>query len=161
MFLAFLEQIALPVDFSIQYQYSQRDGRVDLDIDLPEIEDVPDEKAQTLSSGKLSIKKKTKKEVQEDYTRCVTGLAFFFSGCLFNVSSAVKTISASGYTQRTNPKTGHVEDQYVYSVIFDRDGFSGLQIDHIDPIEAIENFEHRINLTKTLQMKTIQPIEPS
>jgi hypothetical protein len=150
-------EIALPVDFSIQYQYTKADGKVDLDLDLPEIEDVPAEKAETLASGKLSIKKKTRKEIQEDYARCVLGLAFFFSGNVFNLSPAIHLITVAGYTQRTNPRTGHIEDQYVYSIRFDREIFGRLNVSEIDPLEAVSTFDHRVSLTKTLQMKTIQP----
>ncbi len=148
-----LSQIELPVDFSIDYAVSNR--KIELDIDLPEIEDYPQETCSFLSTGKLSVKHKTISELNKDYATGVTGMAFFFSSLLFNISPAIEEISVSGYTQRINKKTGNVEDQYVYSVVFPRNKFSELNILNIDPIQAITNFEHVMDITNKFELKTI------
>lgn len=155
-----LAELRLPVDFSVQFAYSQSANGVDLDVDLPEIEDVPDDKATILASGKLSVKKKTATERQHDYARCVAGLAFYFAGSIFEISPAIQEVRVSGYTQRIDKATGHESDDYVYSVKFDRPTFSTLNVAEVDPIEAFGNFEARINATKSMVLKTIEPYEP-
>ena len=148
-----LSQIELPVEFSIDYSVSNK--KIELDIDLPEIEDFPQKTCSILSTGKLSIKQKSISELNKDYATGVTGLAYFFASTLFNISPAIEEISISAYTQRTSPKTGNLEDQYVYSVVFPRNKFAELNIEKIDPIQAFSNFEHTIDLTSKFELKTI------
>ena len=152
-----LNEITLPVDFSIDYEYAKDKFTLFIDLDLPEIEDMPTEKINTLASGKISVKEKSQKEIKQEYAQCVSGIAFYFSGLFFNISSRINTIQISGYTQRVNKKTGNIDDNYIYSIKFQRDKFETLNFDQIDPIEAFTNFEHEMNLTKTFELKTIEP----
>ena len=148
-----LSQIELPIDFSIDYAVNKR--KIELDIDLPEIEDYPQVTSTILQSGKLSIKKKTITQLNKDYATSVIGMSFFFAGLLFNISPAIKEISMAGYTQRLNKKSGNIEDQYVYSVKYTRDEFSRLNISNIEPLEAIKNFDHIIDVSSKFELKTI------
>lgn len=154
----FLSNIVLPVEFSIDYQYYESNKSLYIDLDLPEIEDMPQKKATLSSNGKLSIKLKTPKQLKEDYAKCITGLAFYFAGNLFNISPEIASIIISGYTQRLSKRTGKIEDEYVYSVKFERDIFKNLNIKLIDPIEAVQNFENEMNMTSTYELKTIEPL---
>jgi hypothetical protein len=152
-----LKSITLPMEFSIDYEYNVPKGYLLVDLDLPEIEDIPQKKMSLLSGGKISIKDKTKKELNNDYVTCVCGLAFFFAGNLFNISTAINKILISAYTQRLNSKTGNEENEYVYSVIFDRNIFASLNVANIDPVNGLDNFEHIINVTSSGDMKRIDP----
>lgn len=154
---SFLKSLTLPVEFSINYDYIQEKGYLMVDLDLPEIENLPKDKANLLASGKLSIKSKTQKESKEDYIRCVIGIAFFFAGSFFNISTNINKILVSGYTQRLNNKSGTVENQYVYSVIFDRSQFASLKVPNIEPLAAVTNIRHVLDATKTFELKTIEP----
>lgn len=149
-----LSQIELPVDFSIDYAINGK--KIELDVDLPEIEDFPQMTTSILQSGKLSIKKKTITDLNRDYATSVVGMSFFLTGLLFNISPAIDNISMSGYTQRLSKKTGNIEDQYVYSVTFTRNEFSKLNPKNIDPLEAIKNFEHIIDISSKFELKTIE-----
>jgi hypothetical protein len=152
-----LNEITLPVDFSIDYEYNEDKSTLFIDLDLPEIEDMPISKVSTLASGKISIKEKPQKELKRDYALCVCGLAFYFGGLFFNISSKITTIQISGYSQRVNRKNGEVQDEYIYSVKFDRMIFETLKINKIDPVEAISNFENRLNINSVFDLKTIEP----
>ena len=152
-----LNEITLPVEFSIDYDYDREKSVLYIDLDLPEIEDMPVEKVNTLASGKISVKNKSQKEIKYDYAQCVCGIAFYFSGLFFNISSMIKTIQISGYTQRVNKTTGNIGDDYVYSIRFDRSVFENLNYKEIDPIEAFNNFDYRMNFTKSFDLKTIEP----
>lgn len=152
-FESVLLEIELPLDFSVSYQVT--DSCIEIDLDLPEIESYPTNKAEILQSGKVSIKSKNKKDINGDYAKSIIGLAFYFSSIAFNISPAINRVSVAGYTQRTNKKTGNIEDQYVYKIDFDRNVFSGLNISSIEPIEAIENFNHEISISSNFELKTI------
>ncbi|MBQ9282471.1 MAG: hypothetical protein IJ207_09775 [Treponema sp.] len=124
-------------------------------MDLPEIEDFPQTTCSILSSGKLSIKKKAISDLNKDYATSVIGMAFFFAGVLFNISPKIENIQISGYTQRLSKKSGNTEDQYVYSINFSRTSFANMNIQNIDPLEAITNFEHSIDISSKYELKTI------
>jgi hypothetical protein len=46
--------------------------------------------------------------------------------------------------KRTNPSTGHPELSTFLAVHFARETLSKLNLDNIDPAEAMKNFPHRI-----------------
>lgn len=151
-----LKSLILPFDFSVDYEIDKEILKIDLD--LPEIEDFPTEKVTILKSGNISIKEKTQKELRFDYATCITGIAFFFSANFFNISCKIEKILISGYTQRLNKKIGHIEDEYVYSILFDRVGFEKINIEDIDPIQAITNFKNAIDIKSNYELRVIQPI---
>lgn len=151
-----LQQLSLPIDFSIDYQISL-DNMVDIDIDLPEIEDLPNTKAQILKSGKVSVKNKTQLETKHDYATCVCGLAFYFAGFFFNISPTISKVVISGYTQRIDSKTGQEKDDYIYSIKMTRPQFEELVFSSLNPIEAFAPFEHQLALKSNFEMKTITP----
>lgn len=103
---------------------------------------MPKEKVNILSSGNISIKEKTQKELRYEYATCVLGIAFYFSALFYSITANIHKILISGYTQRLNKKIGNIEDDYVYSIYFERDTFEKINIKNIYPIEAVENFEH-------------------
>jgi serine/threonine protein kinase len=152
----FLNNISIPIEFSIDYEYNSDKKLLMIDLDLPEIEKIPQKKSSVTSGGKLSIKDKTKKELIEDYNNCVCGLAFFFSGHFFNTSPVIEKVLISGYTQKLKPSTGNMENQYIYSVIFERDIFSKLNMDNIHPIKGFSNFTHRMNIDGKNEMQEIE-----
>ncbi|WP_292378912.1 DUF4236 domain-containing protein [Methanosarcina sp. UBA289] len=150
-----LSTLELPVDFSVDFNFKEPDI-IEVDLDLPEIEDLPNKKANLLSSGKLSVKEKTKKQILQDYATCVHGLAFFLAGLFFNISPKVSQINIAGYTQRLDPKTGNTKDTYIYYIEFEREIFSKLSISQINPIDAFENFSYKRNILKSLEMKEVE-----
>ena len=150
--------IQLPADFSISFEVRSDGKDILLDIDLPEIEDFPNKKAQKLSSGKISIKDKTQKELKEDYFTSIAGMSVYFASIAFTAAPIIEKVFVSGYTQRVNKATGNTEDEYIYSVIYDKEGFSKLKMGSIDPKMTLQSFENRIEVTKTFDLKTIQPI---
>lgn len=139
--------------FYLDYQY----GALYVSLDLPEIEEIPNDKAVYLPSGNVSFKQKTMKEIQLDYVKCVCGLAFYVAGRLFNVNSAIDYIQINGFTQRINKASGVADDDYVYSVFFDREAFSLLGMQYIDPLEAMREFPSRIKASVTGVLSTILP----
>jgi hypothetical protein len=151
--------LSLPLEFSMEYEFT--DSRdLFIDLDLPEIDHIPRKKAEILSSGKVSVKDKTSKELNEDYVKCVLGLAFFFSGTFFNVSPQIKKMCISGYTQRISKRTGNMGDAYVFSIKFDRILFQDLNVKNIEPMEAMNNFVNRVDIiTNKYEMKEIEPFK--
>lgn len=154
-----LKGISLPVEFAIDFDYDEEKRRLHIDLDLPEIEQLPIEQAGITATGRLSVKQKSAKGLRSDYAVCVTGLAFYFAGHFFNISPMIGEVVVSGYTQRLSKKTGNIENEYIYSVQFIRDIFQRLNIAHINPIDAFENFTHTLELNQSFEFKAIVPLE--
>jgi hypothetical protein len=154
-----LSEIRIPVDFSVDFDVLKNCKQVYLDIDLPEIEDYPQKKARILSTGKISVKDKSKKEKHFDYLRSTSSMSIYFASMVFSISPVIEEVIISGYTQRLNKATGNIEDEYVYSVKYDSNNFRKLNIEKIDPELTIKSFESRIKTTAQYEMKAIKPFE--
>lgn len=152
-----LNGITLPVEFTVNYEYHQDIKQLKIDLHLPQPNDLPQEKANVLSSGKLSIKHKTQKEMKYEYSQCVCGIAFYLCGTFFNISTNINDIIISGCLERINKATGNLENQYIYSVKFSRLKFASLNFKNIDPLEAFSNFENQLNVSSEYDFKTITP----
>ncbi|SEQ56359.1 MULTISPECIES: DUF4236 domain-containing protein [Butyrivibrio] len=153
---SWISSCELPVEIRVDYDWNQSNHTMYLDVDLPEIEDLPEDEVVRLASGNLKEKKKTQATLKKEYVNLVFGLAIFISANIFNVSPAVHSIVISGYTQRRN-KTGEVNDEYVYSIKFQRNIFENSFLQNVNPINFCMRFENRCNITNTMLMKKIEP----
>lgn len=151
-----LENLQLPVEFSMDYEYRGDSQCMMVDLDLPEIEDIPNMKAVEMADGTVKARQKTLKDLRSDYVKCVFGLGVYFAGNVFNVSPHIEKVCVSGYTQRRN-RMGDLVDQYVYSVLFTREGFEGVDFAKIEPVDFCMNFKNRCNITAAGEMKEIEP----
>ena len=98
-------------------------------------------------SGEVKAKDKSQKELRQDYVTCVFGLAIFFASYLFCLSPHIGQQVISGYTQRRNERSGETEDNYIYSIVFDRDAFekgNHKKSEHAPPENHI-NYNSQIN----------------
>jgi hypothetical protein len=150
-------QLYLPIDFNVSYEYE--DGALLADMDLPEIEHLPTVKARELASGQIGEAAKSQKELKAEYARCVFGLGIFCASNFFCVTPHMERILLSAYTQRRNSK-GDVEDNYIYSVIFEREAFEKPGYQHADPEAFICTFKNRMNKSADGTLKRIEPFGP-
>lgn len=158
VFDSWIASCELPVEIFIDYEWDQSNGSLQLDVDLPEIEDLSTTKLVKTDSGNLREKKKTQTELRGEYARLVFGLAVFITANAFNVSPAVRKIVISGYTQREN-KEGQINDDYIYSIKFVREMFEHTDFSEISAREFCLMTEHKCNMTSTSLFKTIVPFD--
>lgn len=156
-----LDTINWPRETFISYEVNE--GEAVFDVDLPEVEDMPETKFATTPSGQ-SIKEQTISDMQirKTYARHVHGIGFRIVGEAFRALDFIDTVVLSGYTQRPDPATGKDKDDYLYSVKAERTAWEKInfdRLDTIDPIEALGAFEIRRNMTKTGIFKGIEPFE--
>lgn len=148
----------LPVQIDVDYDWNRAQGVMLLDVDLPEIEDLPTVNRIKTDAGNLKEKKKTQTQLREEYARVVFGLAMVLSAGTFNVSPAIKGVLISGYTQRRN-RDGDVKDDYIYSIQFGREYFAHIQPKNVDPVRFCLAAECRCSMTSTSLFRAIQPFE--
>lgn len=158
-----LNSLLWPRETLISYEITESGTLVWLDVDLPEIEELPQKEAALAASGrKLNIKNKSQKKLREEYAQHVHGIIFRLVGVVFSTLPSPKQIMISGYSQRLDKTTGKINDDYLFSFKIDREIFSNIDfqsLDRVDPIEALAIFEHRRKMTATGIFKAIEPYE--
>ena len=155
---AWLSESEAPIEFSVQPEVIESKGAVMIDLDLPEIEDMPQDKLAELADGTIKIKKKTKKEQVEDYRTCVFGLGEYVASHVLAEVPQAKKVVVSAYTQRRSEKTGELLDVFIYSVVFSRGDFTKDYQDK-DPYEFCQKLPSRFYVLASGVMKEIVPFE--
>lgn len=155
-FETILNEINIKPEFHLDFEYDENLKHFHIDLDLPEIGDLPKENANILKSGKLSVKDKTQKLLKEDYANCITGLGFLIGGVAFMSGVGVEKVSISGYSQRIDKKDGIEKDDYLYTVDFDREQFSNIDFEKIEPLETFKLFPHKMSISKTFEFTPVE-----
>lgn len=152
------EACVLPLSIDAQYEYRGDCRTLLVDLDLPEIEDLPQEKLVQLKSGIVKSKAKTQKELRNEYVQCVFGFCVLVLTSLLSISPAINSMVLSAYTQRPD-KNGDIVDDYIVSMRVPRDRMCGLRVADFDPKELCLGFEARCKMTQTGIFKTIVPFD--
>lgn len=153
-----LSKINFPLETNISFKVLNKET-IFLDVDLPEIEDLPMEKAMITEAGNLSIKARTKKEIKENYINLVLGIAYYLASYVFATIPTCLRVIMSAYTQRMDLSTGYVKDTYIYSLDINGVDFFKINFENVDPKLAVNNFKPIINYNSTFEMKEIEPYE--
>jgi hypothetical protein len=137
-------------------------GRVLLmDVDLPELEDLPDSR-EILDERNVDLRLKPITAAARDrlYATHVHGILFRLIGEAFAAQGALEEVRISGYTQRLSPATGAVQDVYVLSARTRRDLWMSIDFSHldrVDPVVALERFELRRRRSARGTLASIEP----
>lgn len=161
MLIRTLGQMSWPRETLIDFQIINEGNTVWIDVDLPEIEDLPQRVASIAATGKkINIKVKPKKQLQLEYARHIHGIALRLSCFTLATLPKVVEVIVSGYSQRMNTGTGKINDDYLYSIRFTRVGLNEInfkQLESVDPMTACEMFDNIRKMTATGIFKTIEP----
>ncbi|WP_026914884.1 DUF4236 domain-containing protein [Christiangramia portivictoriae] len=155
-FETILNEINIKPEFFLDFEYDEKQKHFHIDLDLPEIENIPNETGSILKSGKLSVKNKTQKSLKEDYAKCVTGLGLLIAGVAFMSGAGVEKVFISGYSQRIDKRDGKEKNDYLYTIDLDKEQFSKINFEQIDPLETFKLFSHNISLSKTFEFTPIE-----
>lgn len=158
-----LESLDWPRETELSYELAASTNAVGLDIDLPQVEEMPDSTAVVGASGfRVNIRSKSATQVRREYKRFVHGILFRAVGEVFQTLPGVHEVVASGYTQRPDPATGHVRDDYLLSARITRELWRQIDFSNlgaVDVVAAFERFELNRNMTKTGIFRPVEPLE--
>jgi hypothetical protein len=150
-----------PRETEVSFQVREGGEVCWLDVDLPEIEDVPAARAVPAARGlKVNVRKKSDTQVRGEYMQHIHGVLFRIIGEVFHCLPTVQQVVASGYSQRPDPATGHVRDDYLLSVRVQRDQWGALHFGNLAAIDVTASFEQmdlRRVMTKTGMFTPIEP----
>jgi len=158
-----LQDICWPRETDISFDLLN-DGRcIAIDVDLPEIEDMPSATASVPSRGlKLSVKEMTATAIQKLYMSHIHAIAFRIIGETFAALPKTTEVILSGYSQRPDKATGRIIDEYLLSVRVGRENWSEIdfgRLSDIDVVEALARFDLRRKMSKTGVFKAIEPFQ--
>ena len=141
--------------------FEVRGDEVVLDVDLPELEDLPATEARVtkrplgIAHDPLSARR-----LRERYMHHVHGVALRLVGETFAWLPACARVTLSAYTQRPDRATARVEDTWLFSVRVDRAAWGRLDFAHLgrlDPVACLAGFELRRDMTSTGIFKAVTP----
>ena len=160
-----IEELTWPRETIIDYQIEQGGKMMFVDVDLPEVEDMPRRQASVPSRGlRLGIRTISDTQNRRNYARHIHGVLFRIIGESFASFPRMQRVVGSGYSQRINRATGVVADEYLVSVSVDRMSWSRIDcsaLDRVDPVEALTRFDLRRRMTRTGIFTTIEPFSAS
>lgn len=156
-----LAGITWPRETSVSAQIDQGGQLALVDVDLPEIEDMPKKTANLPGRGyKATMKALSETQLRRLYMAHIHAIGFRIIGEVFAVLPKVSQIVLSAFSQRANKATGAIEDQYLYSVRVQRGAWGTISFDNLpalDVVTALERFEMRREMTLT---GVFRPVEP-
>jgi hypothetical protein len=157
-----LADISWPRETDVSFEIREGGALCVLDVDLPEIEHMPQFEATVTGRG-FEIKKKELSETNRRklYMQHIHAVALRIIGEVMATLPRCEKVVLSGYSQRPDPTTGRTRDEYLLSVGVDRSAwrqidFSGLA--SVDPVAAVSRFELRRDMTKTGVFRGIEPL---
>lgn len=159
-----LGRIAWPRETNVDFDIGTDGAHVCIDVDLPEIEDMPRKWAKV--AGRLAgvrYQAISNTEIRRSYMTHVHSVAFRIIGEVFAALPNANAIMLSGYSQRPDPGTGQITDEYLYSVRVQRSDWCGVNFSdlrHVDPVEALSRFDLRRRMTRSGIFKSIDPFKP-
>jgi hypothetical protein len=156
-----LQSIEWPRETAVSFDLRE-DGRIVLlDVDLPEIEDMPAHTYTVLKRDMMLAKKEvSEKRIRELYMRHVHAVGLRLLGEIFAMLPACECVVLSAYSQRPSKQTGQTGDEYLYSVRATRDQWLKLNFDDVakvDLVQAFDAFEVRRTMSKTGVFKPVEP----
>lgn len=160
-----LQSIVWPRETILSTEILDNGKIVFVDVDLPELEDMPTKTASAPQRGyKLSVKEMSATQIRRLYMRHVHGIGFRIIGETFSALPNAQEVVLSAYSQRPDRATGHITDEYLYSVRVNRVSWSRINSDNLqnlDVIEALAQFDLKRNMTKVGAFKPIEPFSPN
>lgn len=138
-----IDHLGSGVKFTIQ-----ENGLLIVTINVHGANIIPKEQKTLLKSGRLSIKSMPASRFNEIYQDYVCSVVLRVANEIFSILPDDKLI-INAEDHLLNKSTGHLEPQSLLSVYITRDGVSRLNMEYIDPSDAMNNFIHNVNFKKT------------
>ena len=158
--LASLGALEFPRETDIALEL--RGDRLLLDVDLPELEEMPTSRwVANIGYASLIAKAMSQKDVAALYLGHVTSLILRLIGHGFSVSSDIRSVAVSAYTQRCG-STGQLADEYVAVAEIDRTGWNQVDCANmraIDPENLLRRFGAKLEANSRGILKVQQPFD--
>lgn len=116
---------------------------IDISLSLPQTKDLPNFEGVRLASGNYKIKEISNKNMKADYSSWVWSIAIYVAGYYFNISPQINKVSIEGHI-----KTEDSNDLSLYTISFDRETYSSLNLEDLEIDTALSHFNATNLMTK-------------
>lgn len=120
---------------------------------LPDKNIIEQRQAKLLASGRISVKKRAEKDIVSDWNICCASLILYVANLIFNVNTNIKDLNLVAKRTELNKATGLIETKNFGVFSFNREEFSRLNFQMLDPILAVESFKVRNQTSNINQTK--------
>ncbi|HDZ8842205.1 TPA: hypothetical protein RUX01_001661 [Aeromonas dhakensis] len=148
-----IDHLGSGVKFTIQ-----ENGLLIVTINVHGANIIPKEQKTLLKSGRLSIKSMPVSRFNDIYQDYVCSVVLRVANEIFSILPDDKLI-INAEDHLLNKSTGHLEPQSLLSVYITRDGVSRLNMEYIDPSDAMNNFIHNVNFKKTKGFEPVNEVK--
>lgn len=121
---------------------------------------IPTEEEGWSPTGKRSSKKLPNARYWEIYQDHVCSAALSIAREIFAILPLPYALVHAGFPF-DNPRTGHPDCAPMLSVAVERQTFLGLNLQRVDPSDAMANFAHRMQLKKTSGLAPVDALTPA
>jgi len=158
-----LGRIEWPRETNLSFEIRDGGGTALLDVDLPEIEDIPTEEATPAARGlRIIVKQRSDTRRRKEYATHVHAVTFRVIGETFVTLPTVREVVCSGFSQRVDRATGRVRDEYLLSVRVSRADWERVDFANLPAIDlpaCLAAFDLRREMTSTGIFRPIEPFD--
>jgi hypothetical protein len=147
-----IEKLGSAVKFSVDDK-----GNLTASINVHGDDVIPKEKYGLRQSGTLSTKEMPKGEFNALYQDYVCSCALRVAAELYALLP-IEQVLINAKDDLLNSKTGHIEEQIILSVMVMRKTFEALNLDTIDPSDAMKNFVHNMRFKKATGFDMVEAV---
>jgi len=119
---------------------------------------VPKQSVSMTKTGKLSIKELTKTAYFDFVQDYVCSTTIRVARDLFAILPA-QSVIVHAVDDILNTATGHMNEETILSVRFNREMMNRINFAAIDPSDAMNNFEHKMRFAKTAGFKSVERLQ--
>lgn len=154
-----IRDLIWPRDTNVSFDIE--DSTILLDVDLPEIEDMPSVQAVVNKKEmRLVFKDRAQSQRRQEYLTHIHAVAFRLLGEVFATLPTITAVSLSAYSQRPDPRTGQIRDDYLLSVRVTREQWEQINFANLPAIDVVTSFDLftvRRKISKSGELATIEP----
>jgi hypothetical protein len=132
---------------------------IQCDMKVSGMQAIPSEAKTLTSSGKVSVKPMPKSRFHEIYQDYVCGCMLRVAREVFAMLP-VETLLVTASADLLDSRTGHTTEQPVLSAVMPRAAVAQLRFEHLDPSDALENFQCRGDFKASRKDGAFKPIVP-
>lgn len=156
--IQFCNELAGFID-SFKFQASDGDTLIiECNINIDDV--IPTHYKTLTKTGKLSIRKYNKTDYYAVIKGYVSGLTLRIARNIFGLLP-IKTVIINVQTDILDTQVGKVDNITMLSVKIDKSKLTELNFDHIDPFDALNNFEHNVRFLKTKGFQAVEKLHES
>ena len=134
---------------SISGNYNQNlDNTAMVTVILPEKNSIEARKGNMLASGKISVKLRSEKDINSDWTIFCYGVILHIVSKIFNVNTCINKVLINAQYNEISKTTGNITVKDFTNGLYDRLSFEQINFKNIEPEMTVKSYEMSVKVKK-------------